>query len=279
MKIIRQIYKPAAALLAFYLIMLSGPYQFAVAEIIETETFLNTRPANEARDYINSILERENVQTALIIQGIDPIEARIRINSLSDDEINAIAGKLKQLPAGGFLETFLIVAFLIFIILIFTDIAGYTDVFPFVNKGASTKTDRGKTVGDTRDNAVKEPNAGKAGSASASKIEVKPDKNMIIYFEQDSNELSEKAIEKLDRIFEITLNNPDSELTITGFPGLEGSASYNKMLSENRVSTVKMYLVGKGLNSKRTKTELYNAQVNTCASCVEIKINFNPRGE
>ena len=36
---------------------------------------------------------------------------------------------------------------------------------------------------------------------------------MIIYFEQDSNELSEKAIEKLDRIFEITLDNPNSELT------------------------------------------------------------------
>ena len=279
MKIIRQIYKPAAALLAFYLIMLSGPYQFAVAEIIETETFLNTMPANEAREYVNSILERENVQTTLISQGIDPIEARLRINSLSDAEINAIASRLEQLPAGGFFETFLIVAFLIFVILIFTDIAGYTDVFPFVNKGASKKTDRGKTVEDTSEKAVKKPNAEEAVSASASKIEVKPDQYMLIYFEQDSNELSDKAINKLNRIFEITLNNPDSELTITGFPGSEGSASYNKMLSENRVSTVKMYLVGKGLNSKRTKTELYSPQVNTCADCVEIKINLNSRGE
>ena len=279
MKIIRQIFKPAATFLAFYLVMLSGPYQFALAEIIGTETLLPTRSSNEARDYVNSILERENVQTALIVQGIDPTEVKKRIDSLSDAEINAIAGKLEQLPAGGFFETFLIVAFLIFVILIFTDIAGYTDVFPFVNKGASTKTDRGKTVGDTRENAVKEPNAEEADSASASKIEVKPDKNMIIYFEQDSNELSDKAIEKLDRIFEITLNNPDSELTMTGFPGSEGSASYNKMLSENRVSTVKMYLVGKGLSSNRTKAGIYNEQINAPINCVEIKINFNPRRE
>ena len=102
---------------------------------------------------------------------------------------------------------------------------------------------------------------------------------MIIYFEQDSNELSEKAIEKLDRIFEITLNNPDSELTMTGFPGSEGSASYNKMLSENRVSTVKMYLVGKGLSSNRTKAGIYNEQINAPINCVEIKINFNPTRE
>jgi hypothetical protein len=34
--------------------------------------------------------------------------------------------------ASGFFETLLIVAFLVFLILLITDIAGYTDIFPFV---------------------------------------------------------------------------------------------------------------------------------------------------
>ena len=53
---------------------------------------------------------------------------------LSDAEAVDAADKFDQLPAArGFLETLLIIAFLVFLILLITDIAGYTDVFPFVH--------------------------------------------------------------------------------------------------------------------------------------------------
>jgi hypothetical protein len=86
------------------------------------------------RDYLNNLLAREDIQAALVSQGIDPQEAQARIDSLSDAEVNDIVDKLDQLPAGGVLGTILIIAFLVFAIFVVTDIAGYTDIFPFIKK-------------------------------------------------------------------------------------------------------------------------------------------------
>jgi hypothetical protein len=62
------------------------------------------------------------------------LEAKSRIDSLSDAEAVNAADRFDQLPAGsGVLETILIVSFLVFLILLITDIAGYTNVFPFVH--------------------------------------------------------------------------------------------------------------------------------------------------
>jgi hypothetical protein len=81
------------------------------------------------------VLVREDVRQALIKQGIDIGEAQARIDSLSDAEAIAVADKLDQLPAGGgALEVLLIVALVVFLVLLATDIAGYTDIFPFVKK-------------------------------------------------------------------------------------------------------------------------------------------------
>ena len=75
------------------------------------------------------------MRNALISQGINPQEAKIRIDSLTDKEAQRVADQLERLPAGGdFLVTFLVVIFLVFVILLVTDIAGYTDIFPFVKK-------------------------------------------------------------------------------------------------------------------------------------------------
>jgi hypothetical protein len=83
---------------------------------------------------LKSLLAREDIKAVLIFQGIDPQEALARIDGLSDAEVNDIVNKLDQLPAGGFLGELLIVVALVFIILLFTDMAGYTDIFPFVKK-------------------------------------------------------------------------------------------------------------------------------------------------
>jgi len=133
MKVVRQTLKPVSFVLAFFMLMISGPFQSASAAIIGTETVLDSARGQEARAYLNQLLAREDVQEALVAQGIDPGEARARIDSLSDSEAINSADKFDQLPAGsGFFETLLIVAFLVFLILLITDIFGYTDIFPFV---------------------------------------------------------------------------------------------------------------------------------------------------
>ena len=134
MGLIRKLSKPTAIFLSFYMLMLACPYQSALAAMIGTESIINVDRNQSPRDYLNDLLAREDIQAALVSQGIDPQEAQARIDGLSDAEVNDIVNKLDQLPAGGFLGTLLLVVALVFIVLLFTDIAGYTDIFPFVKK-------------------------------------------------------------------------------------------------------------------------------------------------
>jgi hypothetical protein len=133
MKVVRQNLKPVSIIVALFMLVISGPFQSVFAAMIGTETVMETSQGQEARTRIKQILEREDVRQALINQGIDPREADARIDSLSDAEAVAVSDKLDQLPAGsGALEVFLIVSLIVFIILLITDIMGYTDIFPFV---------------------------------------------------------------------------------------------------------------------------------------------------
>ena len=133
MKNVRVFIKPVGLFLAVFMFLISGPCQSAMAAMIETESVVNTDRAQNAREYLKSLLAREDLKSALVSQGIDPGEAEYRLNSLTDEEATRIADQLQELPAGGgFFTTLLIVLFLVFLILLITDITGYTDIFPFV---------------------------------------------------------------------------------------------------------------------------------------------------
>jgi hypothetical protein len=132
MKNIRMFLKPVGLFLAVFLFLISGPCQSAVASMIGTESVVNADQAQNAREYFNSLLAREDVRNGLVSQGIDPVEAKNRLDSLTDEEAIRVADQLQALPAGGFFTTLLIVVFIVFLVLLATDIAGYTDIFPFV---------------------------------------------------------------------------------------------------------------------------------------------------
>lgn len=135
MKVVRQTLKPVSIMVALFMLVISGPFQSVFAAMIATETVMEASQGQEARTRIKQLIEREDVRQALINQGIDPREAGARIDSLSDTEAIRVGDKLDQLPAGsGALEVFLIVSLIAFIILLITDIMGYTDIFPFVKK-------------------------------------------------------------------------------------------------------------------------------------------------
>ena len=134
MEFIRKLSKPTAIFLSLYMLMLAFPYQFAWAALIGTESILNVDREQIPRAYLNSFLARKDIQAAMVSQGLDPQEAQQRIDSLSDAEVRDIVNEIDQLPAGGVLGTILIIAFLVFVILLLTDIGGYTDIFPFVKK-------------------------------------------------------------------------------------------------------------------------------------------------
>jgi outer membrane protein OmpA-like peptidoglycan-associated protein len=74
---------------------------------------------------------------------------------------------------------------------------------------------------------------------------------LTIYFESDSNALLKNEIEKLDAIAEKLTRQPALKLTLNGYSDASGSKQYNRMISESRAMSVKMYLMGKGINHLR----------------------------
>lgn len=134
MKRIYRVAKPLSIFLAIWVFMMSGPHQ-AMAALVGTESVFDAERVQNARALIHSLMAREDIQAALVREGIDPQEAQARAASLSDAEAVRLAGAIEKLPAGGSaLGAIILASLLVFIILLITDILGYTDVFPFTKR-------------------------------------------------------------------------------------------------------------------------------------------------
>ena len=98
------------------------------AGIVGTESLID---AQANREKVAVFMARQDVQTQLIEQGVDPVAAIQRIDRMTDSEVAGLAQQIDTLPAGG---DALGVVLVVFLVLLITDIAGVTDVFPFVKK-------------------------------------------------------------------------------------------------------------------------------------------------
>jgi outer membrane protein OmpA-like peptidoglycan-associated protein len=78
----------------------------------------------------------------------------------------------------------------------------------------------------------------------------KREPDYIIYFSENTNDLSEVAVEKLNSIAEVIITRAVKEVLVNGFSDSNGTPSFNKLISESRANSVKIYLIGKGINSK-----------------------------
>jgi hypothetical protein len=136
MKRFYRVAKPISLVLAIYVFMLSGPHQAAMAAMVVTEGVLDAARVQNARELVRTLMAREDIQAALVKQGINPQEAAARAEALSDAEAVRLADSVENLPAGGVSALGIIIGaiLLVFIILLITDILGYTDVFPFTKK-------------------------------------------------------------------------------------------------------------------------------------------------
>lgn len=111
-------------------ILFTGSIQTVQAAMIATEQVAEsaiTSNGQQDRAKIVDMLSREEVQSALVARGIDPMEATSRVAALSDDEANKLATQLDKAPAGGIIGAIV----LVFLVLLLTDILGFTKIFPF----------------------------------------------------------------------------------------------------------------------------------------------------
>jgi len=87
-------------------------------------------------------------------------------------------------------------------------------------------------------------------------MDIKPsgfvsDQRSIIYFEHNSNELTQQSYETLSNIIKITSRRSDLKITVEGFTDSRGDVVYNKQLSRYRADMVKSYLIGQGVSASR----------------------------
>ncbi|HKJ70231.1 MAG TPA: PA2779 family protein [Gammaproteobacteria bacterium] len=135
METIRRMGRFLALPMAMAVCLMSLATAPARAGLVPTQDVVAKGAAAADRAQVKAYLARSDVQDQLRDLGIDPAEASARVGSLTDAEVQKVAARLDQRPAGGdALGTVVGAAVFIFIVLLITDIVGVTDVFPFVKK-------------------------------------------------------------------------------------------------------------------------------------------------
>ena len=125
--------RTVARFLVISLCTLGLPIPAAQAELVATDRVETTRQGQlPARELLASLFDRADVRAALERHGVSADEAKARVNALSDDEVERLAARFDSLPAAGSgFETLLVVGLVVFIILLVTDILGFTKIFSF----------------------------------------------------------------------------------------------------------------------------------------------------
>jgi len=111
----------------------SIPLQSSYASMVETDQVTMSIQSQSDRERIRTFLDRADVRKEMQTQGVDAGAANARVAALTDEEVHKIAGNLDKMPAGGdggILEVLLTV----FIVLLITDILGFTSVFSFTHR-------------------------------------------------------------------------------------------------------------------------------------------------
>lgn len=100
------------------------------AAIVSTSDLVAEQQSHVDREYLLNSLDREEVQVALVSQGVDLEMAKLRVAGMTDTEVRTLNAKMDNLPAAsGVVGT---VVFILVVLLI-TDLVGVTDVYPFIN--------------------------------------------------------------------------------------------------------------------------------------------------
>jgi hypothetical protein len=101
---------------------------------VTTEQVVDAKAAASDRERLAAVLLRDDVREQMEALGVDRDEAMARLASLSDQEIQQVAGKIDELPAGqSFIAGVLIIAGAVLLALVILDLVGVTDVFTFIN--------------------------------------------------------------------------------------------------------------------------------------------------
>lgn len=103
----------------------------AQAAMVGTAQVIAAEQGALNRAQLASMLEREDLQVQLTAMGVDVRQAKARVANLTDAEVARLNQQIGQLPAGA--DSVLGFVLAIIVILMITDLVGWTDVYPFIH--------------------------------------------------------------------------------------------------------------------------------------------------
>ena len=104
--------------------------QILSAQMASTESIMG--PAVSSKEKLVQIIAREDVVKRFEALGVDPAMVQARVASMTDEEASKVSHQIDTLPAGADGGATLIGAVVfIFVLLLITDLLGWTKVFKF----------------------------------------------------------------------------------------------------------------------------------------------------
>ena len=85
-------------------------------------------------------------------------------------------------------------------------------------------------------------------------------KNNIVYFGLDKDDVSSEFAQMLDAHAAFLRSNPSYKVTVEGHADERGTPEYNIALGERRATAVKMYLQGKGVSADQISIVSYGKE-------------------
>jgi len=124
------LFRRSVALVTAFCLASTGLMPSALAASISTEQLATAEAGTRSADHqrLQTALDRQDLAAALQARGVSTDELRARVNALTDAEAAQLTAQIDAAPAGG---DVLGVLFSLFVILLVTDILGFTKVFPF----------------------------------------------------------------------------------------------------------------------------------------------------
>jgi hypothetical protein len=113
----------ALALVALVLALPSS----AAGGLVSSSEALSLEREGQARSVVDAYLAREDVARELAGLGVDPELARLRAQALSPSELDALAGRIHEAPAGG--DGVIVVLGITFIVLLILELVGVINIF------------------------------------------------------------------------------------------------------------------------------------------------------
>ena len=100
----------------------------AFAGVYSSDQVISDQQHHYNKQQVLSFVDDAQVQNKLIELGVSPADAKLRIASMTNAELEAFNSQLNEMPSGGVVGTIVTVLVVVAVL----DLMGITNVYPFI---------------------------------------------------------------------------------------------------------------------------------------------------